>query len=388
MRRSAWGTAIAALAVIALVGCAPSAASPQASPSRTATSTPSPTPTPTLDPAQAAVARMSLAQQASSVIMGTVPGTDPAALRAFMSSGPEGASLGGFILMGSNIAADAAQEKAVTDALVIDPALPPLIAIDQEGGYVSRLPWDTLPGGRRLQSADPAQVQQVFAQRAALVAATGANLNFGIVADVPANPKSFIAPRALGTDPASSSARVVAAVEGEKGVVLSTLKHFPGHGATPGDSHVSIPSTPMGLDEWRAGPAAPFAAGIGAGAEVLMFGHLAYTAVDAAPASLSPRWHEIARNDLGFTGLMITDDIGMLTSSGVAAYHDPVADAVTALAAGNDMVLMIAGSDAQTAGRMAQAIVTAVQDGTLPAERLQDAAEHVMAQRMALRPAQ
>jgi beta-N-acetylhexosaminidase len=85
---------------------------------------------------------------------------------------------------------------------------------------------------------------------------------------------------------------------------------------------------------------------------------------------------------------MITDDIGMLTSSGVAAYRDPVADAVAALAAGNDMVLMIAGSDARTAGRMAQAIVTAVQDGTLPAERLQDAAEHVMAQRMALRPAQ
>lgn len=384
MRRAIRGAAIAALAVIVLAGCAPSAGPAGAAGSSSPTATPTPTPTPTVDPVQAAVERMSLAQQASSVVMGTIAGTDPAALRAFMGSGPDGAQLGGFILMGSNITPAASGERAVTDALTLDPALPPLIAIDQEGGYVSRLPWDRLPGGRKLQADDPAQTQQVFAQRAKLVADTGANVNFGIIADVPAGPTAFIAPRALGTDPASAAARVTAAVQGEKGVVASTLKHFPGHGATPGDSHISIPHTAMTLEQWRQGPAVPFRAGIAAGAELLMFGHLAYTAVDSAPASLSPRWHEIARDELGFTGLMITDDIGMLTSSGVAAYRDLPTDAVTAIAAGNDMVLVIAGSTAKTAGECAEAIVRAVQDGRIPASRLSDAAEHVMALRMQL----
>src|SRR5690606_28074457 len=120
---------------------------------------------------------------------------------------------------------------------------------------------------------------------------TGANVNFGIIADVPPGPSSFISSRALGTDPDSASTRVVAAVKGEAGIVLSTLKHFPGHGAAPGDSHHSIPTTAQTLEQWRGADAKPFIAGIGAGAELLMFGHLAYTAVDAAPASLSARWH-------------------------------------------------------------------------------------------------
>ncbi len=329
-----------------------------------------------------AVARMSVTEQAASVVMGHISGTDPATLRAYMQSAPQGARLGGFILMGGNIGADAAQVRAVSDALTLDPALPPLIAIDEEGGIVRRLPWDTLPGGRGLQADDPAQTEQVFAQRAALIAETGADVNFGIIADVPSDASSFIAPRALGTDPDSASSRVTAAVDGEDGVVLSTLKHFPGHGAAPGDSHHGIPSTPMTLEQWRADAARPFIAGIDAGAELLMFGHLAYTAVDPAPASLSTRWHEIARDDLGFDGVMITDDLGMLTSSGIAQYRDPVANAVTALQAGNDMVLMVAGSTAETASQMVTGIVSAVGDGRLSAERLRDAAEHVMRLRM------
>ncbi len=72
----------------------------------------------------------------------------------------------------------------------------------------------------------------------------------------------------------------------------------------------------MGLEEWRATAAVPFAAGIDAGASLLMYGHLAYTAVDTLPASLSPTWHEIARDELGFTGVAVTDDLGMLLSSG------------------------------------------------------------------------
>lgn len=382
MRRALLGTAATALVLTLLTACAPAVehvAVPKTTAARAA-----PTPTATVDPAVAAVSRMSTADRAASVVMGHVGGTDPAALRAFMASGPGGAPLGGFILMGANITGDAAQVKTVVSALTLDAALPPLVAIDQEGGVVSRLPWDGLPGGRRLQSDDPAQTQNVFAQRAQLVADTGANVNFGIIADVPMDSSSFISSRALGTDPDSSASRVAAAVRGEQGIVASTLKHFPGHGAAPGDSHHSIPSTDETLQKWRSGDAKPFVAGIDAGAELLMFGHLAYTAVDAAPASLSARWHAIARDELGFRGVMITDDMGMLSSSGIAAYRDPVANAIKAIAAGNDMVLMVAGSTAATAPAMAAGIAQAVADGTLPEARLQDAAEHVMALRMRL----
>lgn len=325
------------------------------------------------------MAQMSTAARAASVVMGHIPSADPAAVRSYMASG-----LGGFIIMGANVSGGPEELRALSTALIVDSDIPPLIAIDQEGGVVSRMPWDELPAGRALQQADPTQSRDAFAQRAALVADGGANVNFGIVADVPADAGSFISSRALGADPDAAASRVAAAVEGERGVVLSTLKHFPGHGAAPGDSHHSIPTTALAFAEWRAADAKPFAAGIDAGAELLMFGHLAFTDVDAAPASMSTRWHEIAREDLGFDGVMITDDLGMLTSSGVAAYRDPVNTAVEALIAGNDMVLMVAGSTPDTAPAMVRGIVAAVDAGRLAPERLRDAAEHVMALRMQL----
>lgn len=366
-------------AVLALAGCTAAGTRPSLSATASETAAVQPTPTPTTDPVADAVAAMTTAEQAASVVMGHIPTTDTDSLSAYMSAG-----YGGFILMGANIGGSPEAVRAVTDALTSDASVPPLIAIDQEGGIVSRLPWDRGASPSQLQTLPVEDTRETFAARAALVAEAGANVNFGIVADVPQNASSFIAGRALGTDPAASAARVAAAVDAERDRVASTIKHFPGHGAAPGDSHRSIPSTDMSMDAWRDADAVPFVAGIDAGAELVMFGHLAYTAVDTAPASLSPRWHEIARQELGFDGVMITDDLGMLTASGVGAYRDPVTNAVSALVAGNDMVLMVAGSTPDTARQMADGITQAVSDGVLPAERLREAAERVMALRMDL----
>lgn len=325
------------------------------------------------------VAGMTTAEQAASVIMGHIPSTDPAALNAYMAQG-----FGGFILMGANMPGTAADLRTITTALTVDPSLPPLIAIDQEGGIVSRLSADTYPASTSLKSQPANATAAAFAARASLVAQQGISVNFGTVADVTADPSSFIFGRALGTDPQSSAERVAAATTAQEQFLASTLKHFPGHGAAPGDSHHAIPSTSESLEQWRATDAVPFAAGVDAGASLLMFGHLAYTAVDAAPASLSARWHEIARKDLGFDGVIVTDDLGMLLSSGVPEYRDPVADAVMAIAAGSDLVLMIAGSTPETAGQMAAGIVAAVEGGALPAERLAEAATRVLALRLSL----
>ncbi|WP_309066401.1 glycoside hydrolase family 3 N-terminal domain-containing protein [Microbacterium sp.] len=370
---------LAAAIVLTTTACsAPAEPAPTRTAAERSTASPTPSPTPT-DPAVDAVQRMSTAQQAATVVMGHIPTADPSALRKYMSAG-----LGGFILMGSNVPATPEQLRTVTQALVVDDALPPLIAVDQEGGDVSRLGWDELPAGRTLKSRPAAETRAAFTARGKLLADTGITVNFGIVADIPRDASSFIHRRALGTDPAASAERVTAAVQAEAPFVASTLKHFPGHGAAPGDSHHGIPSTAETLEQWRNSDALPFVAGIEAGAPVLMFGHLAYTAVDSAPASLSARWHQIARDELGFDGVVITDDLGMLGSSGVDVYRDPVRNAVTALTAGSDMVLMIAGSTPDTAGQMVDGIVRAVADGTLPAERLQEAAERVVRLRMQL----
>lgn len=330
--------------------------------------------------AERLVAEMTTAEQAASIVMGQISTQDPAALSAYMAD----TGLGGFILMGANIPATEAELQTVTAALMTDPTLPPLIAIDQEGGYVSRLPWDEFPASSTLKDRPGADTAAAFAARASLVARGGANVNFGIVADTTPDRSSFIFGRSLGTDPQSAAERTAAAVTAEEPFVASTLKHFPGHGAAPGDSHQLIPTTDKSLHQWQQSDAVPFVAGIDAGASMLMFGHLSYTAVDAAPASLSARWHEIAREDLGFEGVMVTDDLGMLQSTGIAQYADPVANAVAAVAAGNDLVLMIAHSTPDTAAQLTAGIADAVEAGTLPAERLQNAAERVVTMRLEL----
>jgi beta-glucosidase-like glycosyl hydrolase len=373
---------VAALCASCAVTSAP-APSPSSSASAGASSSPTPTPSPSADArarAAEAIAAMSVRERAASVVMGHVPTTDTEVLHDYMAS----TGIGGFILMGANIPADEAALRALTSSLTVDPARPPLIAVDQEGGDVARVPWDSYPAPYELQSADPAATLAAYAGRAALLRSAGVTVNFGIVADVTADSGSFLHRRILGTTPDAAASHVAAAVDGEEGTVFSTIKHFPGHGAAPGDSHAVIPSTPLTLDQWRAADALPFRAGIEAGAPLLMFGHLAYTSVDAAPASLSPEWHRIAREELGFRGVAVTDDLGMLESSGVPAYADPVRNAVAALVAGNDMVLTVIHSTPDTAPRVVDGIVAAVESGELADERLTEAATRVMALRLGL----
>ncbi len=346
------------------------------------------TPTPTVDPLTAFVdARlesMTLRQKVASLLMLHQPGTDGAALRSFVDR----YGVGGMILMGDNVPPTPAALAAETAAMVSDPALPPLIAIDEEGGDVTRLPWDDLPGAESLRVQPPEATEQAFSRRAALLAQVGVTVNFGTVADVTADPASFIFDRVLGTDPASASAHVAASVTGERGTVFSTLKHFPGHGETEADSHDSVPTTPVTLDQWRAKDAPSFVSGIKAGAELVMFGHLVYSAVDSAPASLSPAWHRILTEQLGFQGVTITDDMRMLQDTGLAEYQNPAENAVRALAAGNTMLLFVLPADPAAAGMdpdaLVDAVVAAVQQGRISPAQIDADARKLLALRHSL----
>ncbi len=315
---------------------------------------------------------MTVAEQAALVVMGTAPGTDAAALAGYVSAGPDG-----LILMGGNVPATPDELRSLTDTVHAASAQA-LIAIDQEGGDVRRMLWDELPSSYELKTAAPAETQAAFAARAGLLEAAGVDINFGIVADVPRTQDSFIFGRSYGTDPQAVADRVAAAAAGERGVVASTLKHFPGHGAAEGDSHSAIPTSVQTFAEWRAFDAIPFEAGIDAGAELVMTGHLRFPSIAAEPASLSPEWYRILREDLGFEGVAVTDDLGMLSSSGEAAYADPVANAVAAIAAGADLVLMVAGSTPETAGQIIVALEQRASTDAAFAERLAEAASRVL----------
>ena len=384
MRRSL--AAIGTVALLGLAACAPAEDAAAPSPPPTATAAPStappvePSATASPDPPTAAeraaetVAAMSTREKAASVVLGYAAGTDPQVLKAAVAHG-----FGGLILMGDNVpsAPDALAEITTAIAEAADP--PPLVAIDQEGGDVARIAWDEAASARDLRGADADEIEAAFAERGSVLAEAGIPVNFGIVADLPRSADSFIFSRAYGTDPQAVAQAVEAAVASDR--AFSTLKHFPGHGAAEGDSHSMIPSADLTLDEWRERDAVPFAAGVDAGAELVMMGHLRFGQIDELPASLSPEWYRILREDLGFDGVAVTDDLGMLLSSGEDAYTDPESNAVQSLAAGADLVLTVVGSTPETADRTAEAVAAATEDGSLSAERLEEAATRVMALR-------
>ncbi|RXZ50561.1 glycoside hydrolase family 3 protein [Agromyces fucosus] len=372
--------------LVALTACAGPPAGDGPSRPTDQTRTPGPTAAP-IDPIAAWVdermSQLTTEQKAAALLMVHAPGTDPAPLRAYVDAG-----VSGLILMGDNVPAGPAELGALTAAVQADPEAPVLIGIDEEGGEVQRLPWDGAPGAEDLRADPPAAANAAYAARAGTLATSGVNVNFGIVADVTADPDSFIFGRVLGTDPASSAERVAGSVAGEQGLVASTLKHFPGHGAAPGDSHSSVPSAPLTIDEWRAGPALPFASGIDAGAELVMTGHLSYPAVDPAPASLSPEWHRLLRDELGFDGVVVTDDMLMLQHNGLAEFADPGENAVRAVAAGADLLLYVLPADPASMGisidGLVGAIAGGVQSGRITAEQLDDAVERVLTLRRTL----
>lgn len=371
------GASMAAGAVLGLSGCTePGSSRPSSRPTST-------TPAVADQRAAAELAAMTLEQQIASMLMLHAPGTDPGTLRAFV----ERYQPGGFIIMGDNVP-DLAGLPAVTSALSPDPTMPLLIGIDQEGGDVRRIDEDTFAAADTLKSQPPAASEEAFRQRAVMLAGAGCTVNFGIVADETADPSSFIYDRALGTTPDASAERVAAAVRGERGAVLSTLKHFPGHGQAPGHSHSTVPTTAIGAADWAATDALPFIAGIGAGAEVVMFGHLVYSAVDAAPATLSAAWHERLRTDLGFTGVTITDDMLMLQHTGLPEYQNPSENAIRAVAAGNTMLLYVLGAEPSSTGVdpavLVADIAAAVRSGRIPESTVADAAHRLLHARLGL----
>ena len=194
---------------------------------------------------------------------------------------------------------------------------------------------------------------------------------FAPVADVTIGSADVtIGSRSPSDDPAVAARTVAAAVRGfDEAGLVSTPKHFPGHGSATADSHQTLPVIGASLNELRQRDLLPFVAAVAAGAPAVMVGHLDMTALaPGVPASLSPQTYDLLRSDLGFEGVAITDSLGM---GGVMAWESP---AVEALKAGADLMLMPADT------RLAhEQLTAAIAAGVVPRERALQAAAQVVA---------
>ena len=258
--------------------------------------------------------------------------------------------LGGYLLFGRDFqtsTGDWLTAEAFTATVAAYQAaadIPLLIGVDEEGGTVARATRNP-----NLFAAKRQSPQAVYAQGGmeAVLEDTrlvnqglltyGINVNFAPVADVSTNSSDFIYDRSFGQD-AAATADYVAQVVAEMDTVGigSVLKHFPGYGSNA-DTHTGVAIDQRPYETFVNGDFLPFQAGIDAGADCVLVSHNVVTCMDdTLPASLSPEVHRILREELGFTGVVLTDDLAM---DAVEAYAEDGSVAVLAVLAGNDMIV-------------------------------------------------
>jgi beta-N-acetylhexosaminidase len=227
--------------------------------------------------------------------------------------------VGSVILFRPNVQSPVQLADLVTSLRAAAPAdLPLVVAVDQEGGLVQRVrapatEWP--PMMTVVAKGDPALSREVGQALGEELRLFGIGWDFAPVLDVHTNPGNpVIGNRAFGTTAEDVVAHALAFWQGLRATgVLGCGKHFPGHGDTELDSHHDLPLVRHDLARLRAIELAPFAAAIAGGAEALMTAHVVYPALDPdRPATLSRRIAtELLRDELGFAGLLVSDDLGM-----------------------------------------------------------------------------
>ncbi|MDO8506794.1 MAG: glycoside hydrolase family 3 N-terminal domain-containing protein [Candidatus Limnocylindria bacterium] len=299
-------------------------------------------------------------------------------------------AVGGLVLRSEN-AGDAGAMRALArdlQSIARDAKVPPLLlALDQEGGPIIRLDsgMTVLPGQMALAATpDPvAAVKAAATITASELATIGIRWNLAPDADVNDEPRNpIIGNRSYGSDPSRVAALVTAAVGAYRAQgLLCCVKHFPGHGATTVDSHSGLPEIDSDRKRLDSVELVPFKAAIAAGVPAIMSAHIVVPALDATPSlpvTLSKRvMTDLVRGELGFDGLLVTDDLEM----GALASVGEARAGLMALDAGADHLLFRFDESAHLEGH--RLIVDAVRSGKTPATRLDAAATRVLAAKLA-----
>jgi beta-N-acetylhexosaminidase len=307
------------------------------------------------------------------LLVGSFAGTAvPVELRALAREFP----LGGTILFSRNVEAPEQIAEVAWELERLGGDRPAWVSVDQEGGRVARLrePFTRWPPMATLgRAGDDALAGRFAAALARELRAVGVTLDYAPVLDILTNPSNpVIGDRAL-SERAEAVGRlgavIVQALQGAG--VAACGKHFPGHGDTGTDSHFELPLVEHPLERLREVEFAPFRAAIAAEVAFVMTAHVLVPALDEArPATLSPKVVQARlREELGFEGVIVSDDLEM---KAVAARYSVPEAAVQAIAAGCDAVLVCSG-DVELQAATLEALVKAVEAGTLPYTRIDDA---------------
>lgn len=244
----------------------------------------------------------------------------------------ENRSPGGFLIRGMHTKDQIASISSSIDSLRLP--IKPFIAIDEEGGPVKRMTEDSNPGAWALRQSSDEQICNAWNQTNTLLTQAGISLNFGVIGDIGWKKDVYILPRTFSSSPSGTLKFVSLALQCHHDVI-PVVKHFPGHGRTVVNSHFGIPVITVSETEWLISDAVPFKGAIERDVPAIMMGHLIFDKIASEPASLSPVWQKKLR-EMGFKGLTITDNIGMLLASGYTLN----ASAEKSYIAGNDMILI------------------------------------------------
>ena len=290
----------------------------------------------------------------------------------------------GFILYPWNYGSPVDVRRLTTTATgAIEEATPgirPLIMVDQEGGRVRALRFDSivqLPSAFELgRLEDPEFMQSVAFVNGVHLLELGVNMNLAPVLDLYGRPDStIIGDRSMGNDPAIVSDLAEAYVDGARAAgLIVTAKHFPGHGVSQVDSHGSLPIVDLTLDDLRRRELVPFQAAVDAGIDVVMTAHILFRSIDPnLPVTLSPVFiRNLLRDEMGFAGVVMTDGLEM----GAISRNFGVQETLElTLKAGVDLVLLYSSYDYVEMVDMVEEMVT---EGVLSEELIEEGAARVL----------
>lgn len=266
--------------------------------------------------------------------------------------------------------------------------IPLLLGCDQEGTWSVMTAESAMgPGNMALgATGDPQCAYDMYGVIARETAAVGLNVVLGPAADCNSNPhNSIIGMRSFGEKPELVARMTAAAVRGlQDNGSVGALKHFPGHGDTRLDSHRGLPTVTRNRDELMAIDLPPFAAGIEAGAKIVMTSHIIFSALDPErPATLSPLiLGDLLRGELGFDGMIVSDSMNMHS---MKRNYDPIDAAIQGFNAGVDLMMLAEEHYDHDAGRylenqraLIRAIISAVEAGVISAGRVDDALRRIL----------
>jgi beta-N-acetylhexosaminidase len=296
--------------------------------------------------------------------------------------------VGSIVLFTRNVSTPEQLARLTTTLHQAAPAdRPLLICIDQEGGLVARLHegFTESPGAMALGAADSAALaERVAAVLATEMRALGINWNLAPVVDIIHNKNNpVIGTRSLGRDVERVAELAVAQIQGfQENGVATAVKHFPGHGNTPVDTHVELAVVTGPVDELFSHDLIPFRAAVEAGASAVMIGHVKFADIDPDhPSTLSrPVVQGILRDQIGFQGVAVSDCMEM---QAITNHYGQGESAVLAALAGEDIILVSHTRSHQEAAY--EAILEAARSGLLPMEQIDQSVKRILAMKQQFR---